>query len=252
MTVLAWLNVEAPPFDDPRVRRALNLAVDRGRAVDATGGPDAGSPTCQLLPPGLPGHRPTCPFTAAPSPAGAWTAPDEAQARLLVAAAEARGTRVEVWSHPYLRRVGRHVADVLEDLGFRSRLRVFEDLEQVYAAAVDPRRRPQIGLTGWVADLPDPAGVIPQLISCKAYAPRDPASTNLSRFCDRRIDAAIRRASAGPVAGDAWHRVERRIAHVAPTVPLVNPRWVVVTSPRIGNVQFHPLTGMLLDQMWVR
>jgi hypothetical protein len=38
-------------------------------------------------------------------------------------------------------------------------------------------------------------------------------------------------------------RVERRIADAVPTVPLVDPRWVVVTSPRVGNVRFHPLTG---------
>jgi peptide/nickel transport system substrate-binding protein len=252
MTVLAWLNVEAPPFDDPLVRRALNLAVDRSRAVHATGGPDAGSPTCQLLPPGLPGHRPMCPFTAAASAAGAWTAPDEAQARRLVAAAGTSGTRVEVWAHPYLARVGRQIADVLDDLGFRSRVRVFDDLEQIYAAAVDPRRRPQIGLTGWIADFADPAGVIPQLVSCEAYAPRNPASTNLSRFCDHDVDAAIRRARAAPAASGAWQVVERRIAEAAPVVPLLNPRWVVVKSPRLGNVQFHPVTGMLLDQMWVR
>src|SRR3954451_5168348 len=84
-TEYAWLNVKAPPFDDPRVRRALNLAVDRARVVDLTGGRDAGSPTCQLLSPGLPGYRPICPFTASPSPAGAWTKPDRAEGRRLVA-----------------------------------------------------------------------------------------------------------------------------------------------------------------------
>jgi hypothetical protein len=35
-------------------------------------------------------------------------------------------------------------------------------------------------------------------------------------------------------------------------VPLVDPRWAVVTSPRAGNVQFHPQSGPLLDQIWVR
>ena len=47
--------------------------------------------------------------------------------------------------------------------------------------------------------------------------------------------------------------VERRIADRAPIVPLLNPRSVVVTSPRAGNVQVHPVTGvLLLEHVWVR
>jgi peptide/nickel transport system substrate-binding protein len=253
MTMFAWLNVEAPPFDDPRVRRALNLAIDRGRAVDATGGPDAGTTTCQLLPPGMPGHRPICPFTVAPSPAGAWTAPDHTRARRLVAASGRSGTAVEVWAWPFARAMGRHITTVLRDLGFRSRLRVFDDQSLTYPAAVDPRQRAQIGITGWIADSLVPASFLRQLISCDAYAPGDAGSSNLSRFCDPALDAAIGRAeAAGPAAGGAWQQIERRIADQAPVVPLLNPRWVVVTSPRVGNVQLHPLTGVLLDQLWVR
>jgi YVTN family beta-propeller protein len=242
LTEYAWLNVEAPPFDDPRVRRALNLAVDRARVVDLTGGPDAASPTCQLLPPGLPGYRPICPFTVAPSPAGAWTAPDRAQAERLVAGSGARGSMVEVITWRQRRTVGRHLADTLRDLGFRSRARIFEDPVE---AATDPARRPQLGNLLWIADWPEPAAFLRALVSCNSQ-------TNVSRFCNPGIDAAIDRArAAGPEAGAAWRRIERRIAERAPLVPLTTGRWVVVTSPRTGNVQIQA-SGPLLDQLWVR
>jgi peptide/nickel transport system substrate-binding protein len=251
-TEYAWLNVKAPPFDDPRVRRALNLAVDRRRVVDLVGGPDVGSPACQLLPPGLPGYRPTCPYTVAPSPAGAWTAPDRAEAKRLVAASGTVGTAIEVWVWPPWRSVGRHLVSVLRELGFASRLRVFDDLGLIIEAALDPRKRPQIGLDGWLADYPEPAGFLNALISCNGYVSHR-GIPNLSRFCDRSIDAAIERArAAGPEAGAAWPRIERRIAKRAPVVPLTTRRWVEVTSKRVGNLQFHPLGGVLLDQVWVR
>jgi YVTN family beta-propeller protein len=253
-TEYAWLNVKAPPFNDPRVRRALNLAVDRARVVDLTGGPDAGSPACQLLPPGLPGYRPICPFTAAPSPAGAWTAPDRTEAKRLVAASGTRGTAVEVWGWGPRRTVARHLVKVLRDLGFRSRLRVFGDLGLIIDAAQDPRQRPQIGIDGWIADNPEPAAFLNALISCHGYA-ANTKIPNLSRFCDRSIDAAIdraRAAGAGADAAAAWQRIERRIAKRAPVVPLTTRRSVVITSKRVGNVQFHPFVGVLLDQVWVR
>jgi len=92
-----FLNTRAPPFDDLRVRHALNLAVDRGAAVKLLGGRRLAVPACQLLPPGMPGYRPYCPYTVHPNPAGTWIAPDLARARALVRASGTKGMRVTVW-----------------------------------------------------------------------------------------------------------------------------------------------------------
>jgi Bacterial transcriptional activator domain/Bacterial extracellular solute-binding proteins, family 5 Middle len=65
-TWFAFLNTHAPPFDDARVRRALNYAVDRGRVAELFGTRETHVATRPLLQLGMRGYTPSCPFTANP------------------------------------------------------------------------------------------------------------------------------------------------------------------------------------------
>jgi peptide/nickel transport system substrate-binding protein len=242
-TLYAWLNMHSRPFDDPRVRQALNLALDRRRIVDAFGGPEAAAPTCQILPPGMPGYRPICSFTVAPTAAGGWTAPDLARARRLIAASGSQRIRVDVWAPSFFSRQAAPVAQALRKLGFPSRVRVFEDL------TYDRRLPPHLGLNGWFADGPGTAAFLRTLVSCRPHT----SSDNYPHLCGYGADEAIDRAqAAGPSAGDAWRQVETLIAAHAPVAPLVNRRTTVLTSTRAGNLQFSPIVGLYFEQLWVR
>ena len=96
-TTLLALNTRVSPFNRLAVRRAVNLAVDRDRVAKLFGGPQVHAPTCQILPPGMFGYTPYCPYTARPSPSGAWSAPDVGRAQRLVRASGTRGTPVTLW-----------------------------------------------------------------------------------------------------------------------------------------------------------
>jgi hypothetical protein len=175
-----------------RVRQALNHALDRGELVKLQGGPTVAKPTCQVLPPLIPGYEPTCPYTLHPTEDGAWTAPDLARAKALVAASGTRGMRIVLWSYdfqPY-QAVMRSVARTLEDLGYRIDFRSVKDY---YPTIFDSRETPQAGVFTWIADFPAAADFL-QLLTCEAYRPQSLGNTNVSEFCDPTTDALIEHA----------------------------------------------------------
>jgi YVTN family beta-propeller protein len=257
-TVLLFLNTAHPPFDDVRVRQALNYAIDRGAISDAYGGSEFALPTCQPRPPGTVGFRRFCPYTAAPSLTGEWKAPDLARARRLVAASGTRGMNVEVWTFEtgpgglLWENAVTGAVRALEQLGYRATIGRARDLED-WAARVGDRttRGVQAGVIGWYG-IPRAA---PSVLTAFRCVEADPP--NYSYFCDRRIDTRIRRAleiqaTAPDAAVALWAGIERDIVDLAPWVPLFTPGHALLVSERVGNVQRNPELGVLTDLLWVR
>jgi peptide/nickel transport system substrate-binding protein len=56
-----------------------------------------------------------------------------------------------------------------------------------------------------------------------------------------------------PAAAPAlWQSAERAILRQAPLLPTYNPDNVAFLAPHVGNFQYHPQWGILLDQLWVK
>jgi YVTN family beta-propeller protein len=171
-TGFMFLNVNAAPFNDPRVRRAVNLALDRRRIVAGYGGASAATPTCQILPPHLPGYRRYCPYTRDPEPNGRWRGPDLARARRLVAASRTRGMKVTVWDTPAPQVTIAESQDTvatLRRLGYRASLRVLPD-STYFTYINDSRNHAQVIDSGWSADYPSANDFIGKL-TCNYFTP---------------------------------------------------------------------------------
>ena len=257
------MNTRVAPFDRLAVRRALNFAIDRSRIARMTGSSLTAQPTCQVLAPTLPGYRPYCPYTLAPSVAGSWTAPDLARAEQLVARSGTRGTKVTLLMMPPLPgqptwQIGRYVVSVLDRLGYRASSKVMTNAQGAGVGDLsDSSRRPQIGWFPWTQDQPTPSNFIEPLLTCRSFVPGNKDNLNVAEFCDRGIDAQVARASAlqardPAAAGELWSRIDRELVDRAPWVPLYTPRTVTVLGPRVGNYKYHPFWNLLLDQLWVR
>jgi ABC-type transport system substrate-binding protein/DNA-binding SARP family transcriptional activator len=256
-TQYMFLNTRLPPFDNVLARRALNYAVDRGRLVELLREVSSDQPTCQLLPPGLPGYRPYCPYTRDPTPAEQWSAPNLDRARALVAASGTRGTRVQVWTKSNHAIPGIFFTALLRSLGYRATTRIVPEAEDYYGM-VTRSGKVQIGWTGWARDYSSAADFFLPTVSCSALTTTNYwAGANWSRFCDPAIDRLIHRAlnfqSNDPERADAaWAAVDRAVAAAAPIVPYANEISETLVSRRIGNYQYSPQWGPLLDQLWVR
>ena len=253
------LNTRIAPFSDVRVRRALNLATDREKLVELWGGQQLARPTCQVLPPGIAGYRPYCPYTAKPNAAGLWRRPDLAKARRLIAAAGGAHGAVTIAVNrdvPARAAIGRYFAGLVAQLGFQPRLRLYPDIQSVYVAAGNPRTRTQMAFSGWFSDFPRASDFFSTLLTCGSYQPHG-FNLNAGGFCqpalDREIAHAQALASSDAAASAAlWSRVDQQVVDAAPWVPFLNGAGLELTSKRVANYQRNPQFGVLIDQLWVR
>jgi peptide/nickel transport system substrate-binding protein len=242
VTVGFFLNTHLPPFDDVNARRALNYAADRAAAIRRLGGPNTGHPTCQILPPDFPGFAPYCPYTLGSDGSRRWVAADLAAARRLVSHSPTKGGEVTVWFDPWARQwlndLGPYVVGLLNSLGYRASVQVTRPTTKT--------NHEQIGFVAWGADYPSAWDFLTPL-SCGSW----------SQFCDSSVDHLQERAleieASNPQAANLlWARVDRRFVDEAAWLPLATPRWIDFLSKRVGNYEYSPEWGMLLDQLWVR
>jgi peptide/nickel transport system substrate-binding protein len=232
------INASKPPFSDVRVRRAFNLAIDRSKVVAHYG--HTARPTCQVLPPGVPGFVPYCPYRY-----------DPARARHLVAAAHARGAGVTIvgfGDDPTIHRpLILYLVSVLRRLGL-----VPHVLWTSHAdfAAFPGRRHVNLIPQGWYADYPAASDFFGVWLACDgAY--------NNGKFCDHTLDRGIAVASRAEALDPArasalWARADRRAVDDAAWAPLANPTLFDFVSTRVHGYQRHLLWGFLADQAELR
>ncbi len=231
------LNVHLPPFDDIRARRAFAMAVDRAVAVRLMGGRGMATPLCQVVPPGMPGHVPYCPYPH-----------DLAAARRLVAESGTAGQPVTLVTDDGAtsRALGTYLVEVLGDIGYRARLQTLSAAIQfTYIQNTD--NRVQASLTGWYADYPSARTIIAGNFGCAAFRLGSGSSTNIPGFCDPALDTLLATGTPQAVAA-----VDRAITDQVPAIVLFSPRAIDVTARRLDGFVSHEVYRFLFQRAWVQ
>jgi len=232
------MNCRRAPFDDRRVRHAINHAIDRHKLLRLIN--HRGVVAHGILPPGMNGHD--------PSRSGFEF--DPARARRLLQEA---GFDSRLPSTLWVR---------LDALTLRLAQSIQQDLAEVgvpiaikplawgpFLEAVKSPDQVSLYLLGWEADFPDPSNFLETLFHSKYIG-----TNNNSNYVDPEVDALLDEAarSTDPaIRLQRLHEAENRILEDAPWAPLYHPMTYQIVSPRVRDYQLHPLRPARFDTTWL-
>jgi dipeptide transport system substrate-binding protein len=240
------LNTTKAPFDDVRVRRAVNLAIDRQAIVAGVYG-DAGLLAQGPLPPGIWAHDADLPDTPF----------DRAEAlRLLAEAGLAEGFETDLWYPPVSRPYnpnGRRVADMIQadlaQVGIRAR--PVTRPWNAYRAALYGGE-PSLMLYGWTSDNGDPDNFLNVLLGCKAA---QAGGANLARWCDPAYDRlveAARRTGDRATRQSLYRQAQAIVRQAMPWVPLAHTKVHLAIRRDVLGLTMDPLGRHLFETVRFR
>ena len=256
----AWwyvpMNTRLAPFDNVKVRQAVNFAIDRKALVNLFGGPVLASPICQVLPPGFPGHVAYCPYTK--DPGAKWSAPDMEKAKQLVEESGTKGMKVTIIPEDKTvsKSIGVYLQSVLKELGYDVDVKPISPNIQ-FTFIQNTNNKVQMSITQWYQDYPAASDFANILFGCSSFTEGSDSSINIAGFCDKEIDAKMQAALAlgvtdQPAADKMWAEVDKAITDQAPAAALFTPKHLDFTSKRLGNFKFNSQYYWMVTQSWVQ
>jgi peptide/nickel transport system substrate-binding protein len=235
-TYYFWMNTQQPPFDDPKVRQAVNYAVDRTALQRIYGG--LMTPTENILPPGMPGYQkfdpPLYPH-------------DLDKAKQLLQQANPSDTDITVWTDadPPNDKAGEYYQSVLKDIGFNAKLKILNG--SVYFDVIGSDKTPDLdtGWSDWFQDYPHPNDFLDILLNGDNITPVH--NNNYALYDDPKINDEITKLGHEVQFSDTvesqYAALDKTIMEQAPWVPYGNRQLATFVSDRMdfGAIIYHPV-----------
>ena len=202
-----WMNTTEAPFDDVRVRRAVNYALDP-KVLQAIYASQV-VPTQQILPPGMAGYRR---FELYPR--------NLAKARRLIATAKPRDREITVWGYNEApnEEATAYYAQVLRELGFEVHLKILDADSYFTAIGRSAAANLDTGWSDWFEDYPHPNDFFQPLLAgssiLRSY------NSNFTQIDVPSLNRRIAKLRERPrVRDSAYAALDRSYMKLAPMAP---------------------------------
>ncbi len=233
-----YMNMTQKPWTNPKVREAMQYAIDKDRIVQVLAG--RAYVTNQILPPKMPGYDDSI-GSASPYD------PDKARA-LLREAGYPNGFSIEFWDTNTgdLPKVDQVIQQNLSDVGIEM------DLHSVsFSEWIDKGEfgQTQTGMSGWSQDYPDPSNFLDVLFSSDQI----PAN-NWGHYSNPTVDKELNQAITMEDQSQRlalYQKTQKQILADDPIVPLWNEKKAYFRNPDIQGIRFHPVWYQVY-QDWYR
>jgi peptide/nickel transport system substrate-binding protein len=232
-TYYFWMNTKTAPFNDIRVRQAVNYAVDPEALNRVFGG--RLHPTQQILPPGMPGYEE---YKLYPGP-------DMNKAKQLLAEANPVDKDITVWTddEPDRKRIGEYYHDLLTQLGFNATLKVIAG--DVYWTTIGNQSTPDLdtGFADWFQDFPHPDDFFRPLLNGASILPTN--GNNFSKVAIGANDAKMNDLRQQQMSDDLkkqYGALDRAYMEQAVWAPYGNELYTTFLSERMDfDKSYHHL-----------
>ena len=236
-TYYIWMNSTVAPFNNVKVRRAVNYAIDRQQMQRIVWG-GLGRSTQNILPPSYPSYRKLNLYPH-----------NMAKARqLLNQSGVDKNQKVTVWARAVSdsQAVATYYQGVLKSMGFTNVDLNILPRTTYYTTIGNIHTKAQTGWARWLEDYPHPLDWFEVLL----YGPRitEQDGNNYAYFNNAKINreiAALRKAPVlTPAVNAKWATLEKQIMQQAPWAPWSNRVWPEFFSNSIGCIHVQPLYGI--------
>ncbi|MEW5722027.1 MAG: ABC transporter substrate-binding protein [Thermodesulfobacteriota bacterium] len=224
------MNVKMKPFDNVKVRQAVNMAINKERVCQIIN--NRAVPANQPLPPTMPGYDPE--YKGYPYD------PEKAKA-LLAEAGFPEGFETELWvmnvdPNP---RIAQSIQSDLAAIGIKAELKN-QSQGPVIAAGGEPDQAPMIwsGGMAWIADFPDPSNFYGPILGCGGAVK---GGWNWAWYCNEELekmagDADAMSDPAKKAEREAlWRSIFIKLMEDAPWCPVFNEQRFTMRRPRLGG-----------------
>ncbi len=223
-----FLNNQVPPLNNLDVRKAINYAVNRTEILKQWGGPLAGSPSDQIIPPGQTDYKQ---YTIYPN------TPNLAMAKKLM---QESGVKTPVTlalrtqnDTPGFIPMAEVIQSNLKAIGIN--VQIVGSPNSVNSSyIVNYKAKVPMGIEPWSLDFPDGEAIINTGLD-----PQTPdALANMARFADPSFISPFNKAVVlqGAARQTAYEALDEQImSQQAPYAPLLNPKWYDFVSARVGG-----------------